>query len=149
MMNVHCTIKYFSDLTPAELYAIIHLRNEVFVVEQNCVFQDADDHDQAAHHLCGWMDEKLAAYARIIPPGKIYGNPSIGRVVTAPFARKQNLGKALMNKAIEFTVKTYGMDITIGAQLYLRKFYERLGFEKTSEIYLEDGIKHIQMVFKI
>ncbi len=149
MMNIHWAIKFFTELSPAELYAIIRLRNEVFVVEQHCVFQDADNHDETSHHLCGWQNEKLAAYARIIPPGKIYNNPSIGRVVTAPFARKQNLGKALMEKAIEYTNTTYGMDITIGAQLYLRKFYESLGFVKTSDVYLEDGIEHIQMDFKI
>lgn len=148
-MNIHWIIKRFAELTPDELYAIIRLRNEVFVVEQNCVFQDADDHDQISHHICGWQEGKLAAYARILPPGEMYAQPSIGRVVAASFVRKQKIGKELMQNAISFTHKTYvEMDITIGAQLYLRSFYESLGFIKTSDIYLEDGIEHIKMDLK-
>ncbi len=148
-MNIHWTIKLFAELTADELYAIIQLRNEVFVVEQNCVFQDADDHDQASHHVCGWQNGKLAAYSRVLPPGEMYAEPSIGRVVTAMFSRKQQIGKELMQNAISFTHATYvGMGITIGAQLYLRSFYESLGFKKTSDIYLEDGIEHIKMNLK-
>ncbi len=148
-MNIHWIIKRFTELTADELYAIIRLRNEVFVVEQNCVFQDADDHDQASHHICGWEERKLAAYVRILPPGEMYTQPSIGRVVTAGFSRKQHIGRALMQNAISFTHKTYaGRDITIGAQLYLRSFYESLGFKQTSDIYLEDGIEHIKMDLK-
>lgn len=148
-MNTHWTIQLFSELTADELYAIIRLRNEVFVVEQNCVFQDADDHDQVSHHICGWMEGKLAAYARILPPGEMYLHPSIGRVATANYSRKQQIGRKLMKNAISFTHATYvGMDITVGAQLYLRSFYESLGFEKSGDIYLEDGIEHIKMNLK-
>jgi len=148
-LKIHWTIQLFSQLTVDELYAIIRLRNEVFVVEQNCVFQDADDHDQLSYHICGWQDEKLAAYARLIPAGEIYAQPSIGRVATAGFARRQKLGRELMENAISFSHKTFnGMDIVIGAQIYLRSFYESFGFKKISAIYLEDGIEHIKMNLK-
>jgi len=148
-LNIHWTIQLFSELTVDELYAIIRLRNEVFVVEQNCVFQDADDHDQLSYHICGWQDGKLAAYARLIPAGEIYEQPSIGRVVTAGFARRLKLGRELMENAISFSHKTFqGMDIVIGAQIYLRSFYESFGFKKISAIYLEDGIEHIKMNLK-
>lgn len=149
ILNIHWTIQLFSELTVDELYAIIRLRNEVFVVEQNCVFQDADDHDQLSYHICGWQDGKLAAYARLIPAGEIEAQPSVGRVVTAHFARRQNMGRELMEKAISFTHEKFrGMDIVIGAQIYLRSFYESFGFKKTSAVYLEDGIQHIKMNLK-
>lgn len=148
-MNIHWTYNVFTELSVDELYAIIRLRNEVFVVEQNCIFQDADDHDQASYHICGWQEGKLAAYVRVLPPGEMYAQPSIGRVVTAMFSRKQQIGKELMKKAISFTQNLYtGKDIAIGAQLYLRSFYESLGFIQTSDIYLEDGIEHIKMNLK-
>lgn len=140
-------IKKFADLTPHELYAIIQLRNEVFVVEQNCVYQDADNKDQQSWHVMGWLGELLAAYTRILPPGIIYELPSIGRVVTAPSVRKTGIGKQLMEKSIEAVENLFGStSIKIGAQLYLKKFYESLGFCQSSEMYLEDGIEHIEMI---
>ena len=139
-------IKKFADLTPHELYAILQLRNEVFVVEQNCVYQDADNKDQQSWHLMGWHGDLLAAYTRIVPPGIIYILPSIGRVVTSPALRKTGIGKQLMEKSIETVENLFGnISIQIGAQLYLKKFYEALGFRQSSEIYLEDGIEHIEM----
>ncbi len=140
-------LKKFDDLSPHELYAILQLRNEVFVVEQNCVFQDADDKDQKSFHFMGWKNDKLVAYTRIVPPRVVYDQPSIGRVVTSPSARKTGIGKLLMQKSIEKTKEFFGdVSILIGAQLYLKKFYESLGFKQTSEIYLEDGIEHILMM---
>lgn len=148
-MHINWTYQYFTELTVDELYAIIRLRNEVFVVEQNCVFQDADNHDLVSYHICGWQDNHLVAYARIIPPGEIYPQPSIGRVVTSLISRKQHVGMDLMKKAIAFTQEKYpGMDIEIGAQLYLKSFYEMLGFIQVSDLYYEDGIKHIKMKLK-
>jgi ElaA protein len=140
-------LKKFEELDVNELYAMLRLRSEVFVVEQNCVFLDMDDKDQDAYHLMGFIDESLAAYTRLVPPVAESDLPSIGRVVTAPLHRRGGLGKMLMEKSIEETLRLFGnVPIKIGAQLYLQKFYTELGFHQTSEIYLEDGIEHIEMI---
>jgi ElaA protein len=141
------TLKKFSDLTPNELYAILRLRSEVFVVEQNCVFQDMDNKDHKSHHLMGWQDDVLVAYTRLVPEGVSYKEfPSIGRVVTSSIVRKNGTGKLLMQKSIEELVRLYGQTpIRIGAQLYLKKFYSSFGFEQSSDVYDEDGIDHIEM----
>ena len=143
--------QFFSDLTAEELYKILQLRNEVFVVEQNCVYQDCDDKDQKAFHLSAWQDKKVVAYTRLLPPGISYDDaPSIGRVVTSPSARKQNLGKLLMTKSIEQIQILFGdVPIIISAQLYLKKFYESFSFGQVGEEYLEDEIPHIKMIRKI
>ena len=139
-------LKTFDSLTLQELYAILRLRTEVFVIEQNCVFQDMDNKDQQCYHLMGWMDGQLIAYTRLVPPGVSYKEPSIGRVVTSPVARGNGTGKLLMEKSIEEIIQLYGKTpIKIGAQLYLKKFYESLGFSQTSNKYDEDGIDHIEM----
>lgn len=141
------SIKKFEELTPFELYAILQLRSEVFVVEQNCVYQDADDKDKYAWHLMGWQDDNLTAYTRLIPAGISYTEPSIGRVVTSPSARGTGAGRELMNRSIELCYSLFGIQpIRIGAQLYLKEFYSSLGFIATGDIYLEDGIEHIEMV---
>jgi ElaA protein len=140
-------LKKFADLSPQELYAILQLRNVVFAIEQNCVYPDMDDKDQPAYHLMGWKNEKLVAYTRIIPPDIIYPEPSIGRVVTAPSARGEGFGKQLMEKSIEQLYHLFGQTpIKIGAQFYLKRFYAAFGFIQSSDIYLEDGIEHIEMV---
>jgi ElaA protein len=145
-MDIQWTLKHFSELTPVELYAALQLRNEVFVVEQNCVFQDADDKDQSSYHLLGFYHDKLVAYTRLVPPGVAYDEPSIGRVITSPSVRGTGAGKKLMDVSIEKIYQLYGMHpIKIGAQLYLKKFYEGFGFVQTGEPYLEDGIPHIYM----
>jgi ElaA protein len=146
-MHLRWELKKFNDLAPQELYCILQLRNEVFVVEQNCVFQDADDKDQKSWHLCGWQNNKLVAYTRLVPPGEAYELPSIGRVVTSPSVRNTGAGRELMKRSIEAVLDIYGnLPIQIGAQFYLKKFYQSFGFEQTSSIYLEDGIEHIYMV---
>jgi ElaA protein len=146
-MQIQWLVKKFADLTPHELYAILQLRNEVFVVEQNCVFQDADDKDQSSHHVMGFLSDKLVAYTRIVPPGISYAQASIGRVVTSPAARKSGIGKELMLQSIEVLYQLYGVvPIQLGAQFYLKGFYESFGFEQVSAIYLEDGIEHIYML---
>ena len=148
-MNLQWELKKFEELSPGELYAILQLRIEVFVVEQECPFQDADGKDQAAFHLMGWQEGLLAAYTRIMPPGIAYEFSSIGRVVTSPRARKKGLGRLLMEKSILETISLYGpVDIRIGAQVYLKKFYTSLGFMQSSDIYLEDNIEHIEMTRK-
>jgi len=147
-MNWSC--KSFQTLQPGELYAILQLRNEVFVVEQNCVFQDADGKDEYAWHMMCWKDDRLIAYTRLLPKGISYTNASIGRVVTSHNARRSGIGKELMDRSIAFIYDTWGKQaIQIGAQLCLKKFYERFGFQQTSEIYLEDGIDHIEMIVGI
>ena len=139
--------KHFKDLSVYELYAIIQLRNEVFVVEQNCVFQDADDKDQASWHLMGLMNGVLVAYARLIPEGVAFAECSIGRVITSPSYRGKGTGRVLVLKAIEECRSLFNdIPIRIGAQLYLEKFYGSLGFLTSGEIYLEDGIQHVEMV---
>lgn len=147
MQDIQWVCKYFDELTPYELYAIIKLRNEVFVVEQNCVFQDADNKDQKCFHLMGWAGDNLAAYCRLVPPGVAYKCLSIGRIVTLPMHRNKGAGKALLIAAIYQCNLLFGKQtIQIGAQLYLKKFYESFGFLQTSDIYDEDGIPHIEMV---
>lgn len=150
MMNINWSLKKFDALTPHELYDIMWLRNEVFVVEQNCVYQDADYKDQKGWHLRG-LDEsgKLLAYVRLLPAGVSYElEPSIGRVLTSPAARGTGVGRVLMLEAIKKCHELFGnTTIRIGAQYYLLKFYTSLGFEQSSEIYLEDGIQHIEMLF--
>ena len=147
-MTINWVIKKFDKLSSKELYAIMQLRNEVFVVEQNCVYQDADNKDQSSYHLMGLQeDRKLIAYTRLLPPGLAYIEPSIGRVVTSPAARRSGTGRELMKKSIEQIHHLYGnTPIKIGAQLYLLSFYTSLGFQQTSGIYLEDNIEHVEMV---
>ncbi len=140
-----CTI--FSALTTLELYKILQLRNEVFIVEQNCPYQDCDEKDFAAHHLCAWQNNQLVAYTRLLPPGISYPEQaSIGRVLTALSVRRQNLGKELMTRSIREIYTLFGrVDIAIGAQFYLKNFYEAFSFIQASELYLEDDIPHIRM----
>ena len=139
--------KTFNDLTPQELYSILKLRSEVFVVEQNCVYLDMDNKDEQSFHLCGWNENDLVAYARILPPGLAFEEASIGRVVTNPLYRKSGSGKILMHHAIEKTLGQFGVtSIKIGAQLYLLSFYTSLGFKISGPEYLEDGIPHIEMI---
>jgi len=137
----------FDALTPAQLYAILQLRIEVFIVEQNCVFQDADGKDVHCDHLMGWLENDLVAYTRIVPPGVSYPqHPSIGRVVTSGKVRNQGLGRILMEKSIQYVHNKYGeIPIKIGAQCYLNDFYQSLGFMNSGPVYLEDGIEHVEM----
>jgi len=145
-MTIDWKLKFFNELSPDELYAIIRLRNEVFVVEQNCVFQDADNKDQSSYHVMGWKENELLAYSRLVPAGISYSEPSIGRVVTSRTVRSLGLGKKLMEHSIYLLHSKWGkLNIKIGAQLYLEHFYNSLGFQRTSEIYMEDGIEHIEM----
>lgn len=145
--GINWSLKKFDELTPEELYAILQLRNEVFVVEQDCVYQDADDKDQKSLHFCGWDDGKLAAYTRLIPPGVSFEEASIGRVLTASAHRNTGLGRILMQKSISHCFSLFNPGpIRIGAQVYLREFYQSLGFIQSSGEYLEDGIPHIEMI---
>lgn len=142
-------VKSFNDLSPLQVYDFMRLRSEVFVVEQNCVFLDADDKDQESLHLMGYRGDLLVAYTRLVPPHVIYDIPSIGRVVTHSSVRRAGTGRALMQESIAQVYQHFGkLPIKIGAQLYLKSFYESLGFLTISDIYLEDGIEHIYMLKK-
>lgn len=150
MVQLHWVLKPFNQLTPHELYFIMQLRSEVFVVEQNCIYQDADNKDLKSYHLMGFSDAgQLMAYTRLLPAGVSYREPSIGRVITHADVRKQGAGKELMQQSIKACYQLFGrQSIKIGAQLYLKRFYESFGFDQTGPVYLEDGIEHIEMVLK-
>ena len=145
-MNLEWKIKRFEALTAIELYNLLQLRSEVFVVEQNCPYQDVDNKDQIALHLIGEDNGETVAYARLFKPKDYFEEASIGRVVVKPTYRYKKLGHILMREAIYFMKHQFGeTKITISAQLYLKKFYESHGFIQTSETYLEDDIPHIEM----
>ncbi|RAI91377.1 GNAT family N-acetyltransferase [Algoriphagus yeomjeoni] len=149
-MELTTVIKPFEELSNHELYAIIRLRNEVFVVEQNCVFQDADNKDQLADHVMIVADDFLVAYSRVLPAGASFDEPSIGRVVSDMKARGTGAGRRLMKDALSFISEKYGScTVRIGAQTYLNEFYKSLGFENAGETYLEDGIEHIEMTTQV
>ncbi len=140
-------LKTFSELTPHELYAIMHLRAEVFVVEQTCPYLDPDGKDVYCHHLMGYAGTNLAVYSRLVPAGISYAEVSIGRVVSSPAYRGRQYGRLLMQKSIEVIETLYGkVPIRIGAQAYLKQFYSSLGFADLNEPYLEDGIPHLIML---
>jgi ElaA protein len=146
-MPIQWTLKKFEELTPYQLYAILQLRNEVFIVEQNCVFQDADNKDPDSYHLMGFNGNKLIAYSRLVPAGKMHEQVSIGRVVTSPTVRRSGAGKELMEQSIDAVYNLFGIQpIKIGAQLYLKQFYSLFGFDQVSGVYIEDGIEHIYMI---
>lgn len=142
---------FFDALSPHSLYEILMLRQEVFVVEQNCPYQDCDGKDPQSWHLMGRNAAgKLICYTRLLPKDAAYdGYVSIGRVVTSPSARGAGLGKVLMGESIKMCRQLFGNHaIKIGAQTYLLKFYESLGFISTGEEYLEDGIPHTKMILE-
>jgi len=138
--------KTFDELSTKELYQILRLRSEVFVVEQNCVYQDIDNKDQKAVHLFGEFEGEIIAYSRLFKPGAYFEFSSIGRVVVAEKYRNKNFGHELIDQSILEIKNHFKEDnITISAQLYLKKFYQIHGFINTSEEYLEDDIPHIEM----
>ncbi|MCB2288274.1 GNAT family N-acetyltransferase [Clostridium sp. CS001] len=142
-------VKKFNELTGQEVYEILKLRNEVFVVEQQCIYQDCDDKDKKAYHLFGEENGEIVAYLRILKKNISYNEISIGRVLTNKTHRGRGLGKEMMLNAMEFIEKHLGeKTIRISAQQYLFKFYSNLGFVKVSEEYLEDEIPHIEMLYK-
>lgn len=144
------TSKKFSELNIDELYQILRLRTEVFVVEQNCVYQDLDNKDQKAIHIYYKENDEIVAYTRIFKSGDYYKNPSIGRVVVSKKKRGKELGKKIMISSIEYIKKNLKCDkIELSAQKYLDKFYKDLGFQKTGKDYLEDGIPHQRMIKEI
>ncbi len=141
--------KYFSELSTDELYALLQLRSEVFVVEQNCVYQDIDYKDQKALHILGYKGEKLVAYTRLFKGGDYFEYASIGRVVVQEDERKFGYGHDIIKASVTAISEEYReTTIKISAQTYLKKFYETHGFQQTGDGYLEDGIPHIAMIKK-
>lgn len=141
------TIKTFNKLSTEELYDLLQLRSEVFVVEQDCVYLDIDGKDQKALHILGYKGEKLVAYTRIFKPGYYFEEASIGRVVVRASERKFKHGNLIMNASIEAIKIHYNeTTIRISAQMYLKQFYNNLDFHEVGEEYLEDGIPHINMI---
>ena len=140
-------VKNFQELTTSELYEILQLRSEVFVVEQDCVYQDIHFKDQKALHVLGLKDDKIIAYTRLFDSKQYFDTPSIGRVIVKDTERKFGYGHDLIKASIQAIVNNYQEKlITISAQTYLQKFYESHGFKQVDEGYLEDGIPHIKMV---
>lgn len=148
-MNVDMDWRFahFGELAPREVHDLFQLRVAVFVLEQNCPFQDVDGADLDAWHLLGHAEGRLQAYARLLRPGVKFPEASIGRVITSQEARGTGLGKVLMAEALERAAKLWpGQPIRIGAQARLEKFYAGFGFRKASDEYIEDGIPHIEML---
>jgi len=146
-MELSFTWSRMDALTSLDMYEIMHARAAVFVVEQNCPYQDADGVDLQSWHLRVRSGDELAAYARVVEPGVKYVQPSIGRVLTLQKFRSLKIGRALVAEAIRFSEATFpGQDIKIGAQAYLQRFYESLGFRAVSDLYDEDGIPHLEMI---
>lgn len=144
---INFKIKPFNKLNTSELYQILSLRNEVFIVEQNCVYQDIDHKDQKAHHVIGYFDDEMVCYARIFKPNDYLEKASIGRVIVNPKFRKRDFGNSLVKTSIEAIESIFGeSQIEISAQLYLKKFYENHGFVVIGASYLEDDIPHIKMI---
>jgi ElaA protein len=146
--NLRWVTKTFNELNANELYALLRLRSEVFVVEQNCIFLDMDNNDQKAYHTIGFIGEEVVATTRLFDKNIMYdGYQSIGRVVGSPKHRGLGIGKALMQYSIQECERLFGKGpIKIGAQLYLKKFYNEQGFEQSGDVYLEDEIDHIPMI---
>ncbi|WP_418223709.1 GNAT family N-acetyltransferase [Clostridium isatidis] len=142
-------IKTFDELSNEELYSILRLRSEIFVVEQNCVYQDMDNKDLKAFHLIAIDEGQIVAYLRILNKGVSYKEISIGRVVVKKEYRRRKLGLEIINRAIDYIKNIMKEnEIRISAQVYAKNLYKKAGFKEVSEEYLEDDIPHVEMLFK-
>lgn len=143
-------IKQFDDLTGQEVYQILKLRQDVFILEQACFYEDMDNKDQVAHHLCIYEEGQVMAYLRILPPGLSYDEVSIGRVLVHQAARHKGYGRKMMMEAMDYISQVMKESaIRISAQAYLEDFYSSLGFVRASEDYLEDDILHLEMLYRL
>lgn len=144
---VEFSVKTFDEITASEMYQMLRLRSEVFVVEQDCVYQDIDNKDQKAFHVFGFKKDKLVAYSRVFDSGDYFDLPSIGRIVVKEEERQFKYGYELVDKSIQYILENFTeKSILISAQTYLLKFYNSLGFIEQGEEYLEDGIPHMKML---
>lgn len=145
--DLRWTYGSLDTLTAAEVYAILELRNAVFVVEQECPYLDIDGADRTCWHVCGWRGDELMAYSRVLAPGATFAEASLGRVATSASGRGQGLGRELLRRTLDHMAEQFpGQPVRIGAQTYLVPFYESFGFTIAGEAYLEDGIPHIEML---
>ena len=145
-----CKFKRFDELTIYELYEILKLRAEVFVVEQDCPYQDLDDKDKFAYHLFIEDNDTVIALLRILPEGISFEDMAIGRLIVKEPYRGQGISRMMMKKAIEFIINDLNKTkIRLSGQAYLIDFYESLGFKKVSDVYLEDGIDHYEFLYEI
>ncbi|MEM7054277.1 MAG: GNAT family N-acetyltransferase [Pseudomonadota bacterium] len=152
--QLHWRVQRFDELSNDELYRILRARVEVFVVEQNCPYAELDGLDGAALHVScldsDQSDATLLAYARILPAGHMFDEVAIGRVLTVESGRGLGLGRVLMRRALDVVVDRFGsVPVRISAQQYLERFYASIGFVVDSDVYLEDGIPHLQMVLMV
>ena len=148
MKELNLCFKSYDDLSKVELFDIYYLRQEVFVVEQECAYQDVDEKDKFSYHMMAYDNEVLVAYLRIVRPGVSYEEPSIGRVVTKSSYRGLGYASKLMKNAIEQIKLVFDKSsIRISAQHYLIPFYESLNFKVIGDTYLEDDIPHIEMIY--
>lgn len=143
-------LRTFNELSNDELYNILKLRNAIFIVDQQCIFPDIDGRDlNNCYHLFCTLNGQIIAYARIFGPGQIYQEPCLSRVCTSLDQRGKGMGKELLKRALDETSPLFpGQSVRIGAQLYLKTFYESFGFKLDGDLYIEDGIEHIQMIKK-
>ena len=148
-MNLSWEWKRFDDLTADEVYTILCVRQQVFVLEQECLYLDADGKDRQSFHLMGFDGDELVAYARILDAGVSYPEVSMGRILTTEKARGTGAGIELMEVGLQQIQDHYGnVPIRISAQTYLLQFYQKFGFESTGKEYLEDEIPHTEMLRK-
>lgn len=146
-MNLTWVCKRFNELSADEMYTVLCVRQEVFVLEQECLYLDADGKDRHSFHLIGYNNNEVVAYARIVEPGISYNEVSIGRILSVKSARRTGAGIELMNVALARIEELYGqVPIRISAQSYLKSFYQKFGFEPTGKEYLEDEIPHMEML---
>lgn len=151
MSDVFFTDQHFDELSTRELYRTLQGRAEVFIVEQDCPYQDLDGVDLVSRHLAAWRGPAdapvLLAYCRVVPPGIKYAEPSIGRVISTTAGRRTGLGRTIVARAVAACEARYpGQGIRISAQEYLRRFYGDFGFVAVSDVYLEDNIDHVEML---
>lgn len=141
--------KKFNELTTEELYNILKIRSEVFVVEQNCIYNDIDGKDLTSIHIMAIEDGEIKGYLRVLQPGVSYETASLGRVLVPKKFRGDQIARMIVQEGIDYVSENFEKpEITIGAQEYLREFYKSLGFKEISEVYGEDGIPHIDMYYK-
>lgn len=146
---INFRVKTFQELSPTEIYEMLRLRSEVFVVEQDCVYQDIDNKDQKAFHVLGFKENQLIAYSRIFDAGDYFDLPSMGRIVVQEKERQFKYGHELVAASIQYVLNNFKeKSILISAQTYLIKFYNSHDFQQKGEEYLEDGIPHIKMLRK-
>jgi ElaA protein len=146
-MDLRWQIAGFDELERDELYALMRLRQQVFVVEQRCAYLDLDNLDQASIHMLCWRQNELLAYQRCLPPGLNFDESALGRIVVAPAGRGLQLGRELVQRGIDYNGQHWpNNDIQIGAQAHLADFYTSLGFVISGDAYIEDGIPHLHMI---